>query len=70
MTAYGTTFRATRVLMNVVSGIAVVVDNRRRVAAHPPNTAALILKTALTGPAIPASAAGLLSPPSSLLSRS
>ncbi|WP_245603705.1 hypothetical protein [Intrasporangium oryzae] len=43
--------------LHLLSGIAIVADNRRRVAAHPPTTAAVVLKTALTGVAIAASAA-------------
>ena len=43
--------------LHLLSGIAIVADNRRRVAAHPPTTAAVILKTALTGAAVAASAA-------------
>ena len=43
--------------LHLLSGIAIVADNRRRVVAHPPTTAAVVLKTALTGVAVAASAA-------------
>jgi hypothetical protein len=43
--------------LHLLSGIAIVADNRRRVVAHPPTTTAVILKTALTGVAVAASAA-------------
>jgi uncharacterized membrane protein len=42
---------------HLLSGIAIVLDNRRRVLAHPPTTTAVVLKTALTGVAVAASAA-------------
>jgi hypothetical protein len=43
--------------LHLLSGIAIVADNRRRVVAHRPTTAAVIAKTALTGAAVLASAA-------------
>ena len=43
--------------LHLLSGIAIVADNRRRVAMHPPTTTAVVLKTALTGVAVAASAA-------------
>ena len=42
--------------LHLVSGIAILADNRRRVARHRPTTAAVILKTALTGTAVMVSA--------------
>jgi uncharacterized membrane protein len=41
--------------LHLLSGLAIVADNRRRVVAHPPTTTAVILKTALTGMAVAAS---------------
>ena len=38
-------------------GIAILADNRNRVATHPPTTASVVAKTALTGAAVAASAA-------------
>ncbi|GAA4114974.1 hypothetical protein GCM10022415_11200 [Knoellia locipacati] len=46
--------------LHVLSGLAIVADNRRRTLAHPPTTAAVVLKTALTGAALAASAAAYL----------
>ena len=43
--------------LHVLSGLAIVADNRNRVVAHPPTTVAVVTKTALTGAAIAASAA-------------
>ena len=43
--------------LHLLSGIAIIADNRRRVAAHPPTATAVVLKAALTGVAITASAA-------------
>jgi len=43
--------------LHLLSGIAIVADNRRRVLTHPPTAAAVVLKTALTGVAVAASAA-------------
>ena len=45
---------------HVLSGLAIVADNRRRTLAHPPTTAAVVLKTTLTGAAIAASGAASL----------
>jgi hypothetical protein len=43
--------------LHLLSGIAVLADNRRRVLAHPPTATAVILKTALTGAAVASSIA-------------
>ena len=43
--------------LHLLSGIAIVADNRRRVVAHRPTTAAVVAKTALTGAAVLASGA-------------
>ena len=43
--------------LHLLSGLAIVADNRRRVLAHPPTTAAVVVKTALTFAAVAASAA-------------
>jgi uncharacterized membrane protein len=43
--------------LHLLSGIGIVLDNRRRIAAHSPTTTAVVLKTALTGAAVAASAA-------------
>ena len=43
--------------VHLLSGLAIVADNKRRVAVHPPTTAAVVVKTALTGVALVASAA-------------
>ena len=43
--------------LHLLSGIAILADNRNRVATHPPTTAAVVAKTALTGAAVAASAA-------------
>ena len=45
------------VALHLLSGLAIVADNRRRTALHPPTLAAVVLKTALTGAAVAASAA-------------
>ncbi|RYB93222.1 hypothetical protein EUA93_01950 [Nocardioides oleivorans] len=45
------------VALHLVSGLAIVADNRRRVVAHPPTTVAVGLKTALTAAAVASSAA-------------
>ena len=42
--------------LHLLSGLAILADNRRRVVGHPPTAAAVILKTALTGTAIMVSA--------------
>ena len=43
--------------LHLLSGIAILADNRNRVATHPPTTASVVAKTALTGAAVAASAA-------------
>lgn len=43
--------------LHLLSGIAIVADNRHRVIAHPPTMTAVVIKTALTGVAVGASAA-------------
>ena len=43
--------------LHVLSGLAIVADNRNRVVAHPPTTAAVVAKTTLTAAAVAASAA-------------
>jgi len=42
--------------LHLLSGLAILADNRRRVVGHPPTAAAVVLKTALTGAAIMVSA--------------
>lgn len=42
--------------LHLLSGIAILADNRRRVVEHRPTTAAVVLKTALTGAAVVVSA--------------
>ena len=42
--------------LHLLSGIAILADNRRRVVAHRPTATAVVLKTALTGAAIVVSA--------------
>ena len=43
--------------LHLLSGLAILADNRNRVVAHPPTTASVVAKTALTGAAVAASAA-------------
>ena len=43
--------------LHLLSGLAIVADNRRRTLTHPPTTAAVVMKTALTGAALAASGA-------------
>lgn len=43
--------------LHLLTGLAIVADNRNRVLAHPPTTAAVVAKTAVTGAAIASSAA-------------
>ena len=43
--------------LHLLSGIAILADNRRRVVAHRPTSVAVVAKTALTGAAVAASAA-------------
>lgn len=42
--------------LHLLSGIAILADNRRRVVEHRPTAAAVVLKTALTGAAVVVSA--------------
>lgn len=44
------------VALHLLSGVGILADNRRRVLAHRPTTVAVVLKTALTGLAVAASA--------------
>lgn len=46
--------------LHLLSGLAIVADNRRRTIAHPPTTAAVVVKTTLTGAALAASGAAYL----------
>lgn len=46
--------------LHLLSGLAILADNRRRTVLHPPTTAAVVLKTALTGTAVAASVAAYL----------
>ncbi|MEO6021310.1 MAG: hypothetical protein ABIP45_13780 [Knoellia sp.] len=46
--------------LHLLSGLAILADNRRRTVLHPPTTAGVIVKTALTGAALGASAAAYL----------
>ena len=43
--------------LHLLSGIAILADNRRRVMTHAPTTTAVLLKSALTGVALATSAA-------------
>jgi uncharacterized membrane protein len=43
--------------LHLLSGLAIVADNRRRTLAHPPTTAAVLAKTTLTAVAVAATAA-------------
>jgi putative copper export protein len=43
--------------LHLLSGVAILADNRRRVVAHRPTSIAVVAKTALTGAALAASAA-------------
>lgn len=45
------------IALHLVSGLAILADNRNRVTAHPPTTAAVVVKTLVTGAAVAASAA-------------
>jgi uncharacterized membrane protein len=49
--------QGTAIGVHLVSGVAILADNRRRVVAHTPTTLAVVAKTALTGAAVLASAA-------------
>src|SRR5689334_21242799 len=48
--------QGTAIALHLLSGVAILADNRRRVLEHRPTAVAVILKTALTGAAIVASA--------------
>jgi len=43
--------------LHLVSGLAILADNRNRVVAHPPTTIVVVAKTALTAAAVASSAA-------------
>ncbi|WP_210650318.1 hypothetical protein [Nocardioides sp. SYSU D00065] len=43
--------------LHLLSGLAIVADNRNRVVAHPPTTIATVAKTVLTGAAVASTAA-------------
>ena len=43
--------------VHLLSGVAILADNRRRTLAHPPTTVAVLIKTGLTMAAVAASAA-------------
>ncbi len=43
--------------LHLLTGLAIMADNRNRVVAHPPTTAAVVAKTAVTAAAIASSAA-------------
>jgi len=45
------------IALHLLSGLAIIADNRRRTLVHPPTQAAVVAKTALTGVALAASAA-------------
>lgn len=45
------------IALHLLSGLAIVGDNRRRTLSHPPTTKAVALKTVLTGSAVAASGA-------------
>ncbi len=45
------------IALHLVSGIAILADNRRRTLSHTPTTVAVLAKTALTGAALAASVA-------------
>lgn len=49
--------QGTAIAAHLLSGMAIIGDNRRRVALHPPTSAAVAAKTALTGVALAATAA-------------
>ncbi len=48
------------IALHLASGLAIVADNRRRTLLHPPTTAAVGIKTALTAAAVAASAVAYL----------
>lgn len=43
--------------LHLLSGLAILADNRHRVVSHPPTSGAVVAKTGLTGAAVAASAA-------------
>lgn len=43
--------------LHLLSGLGIIADNRRRTLVHPPTQAAVVVKTALTGAALAATAA-------------
>lgn len=45
------------IALHLLTGLAIVADNRNRVAAHPTTTAAVVAKTTLTGAALASTAA-------------
>jgi hypothetical protein len=45
------------IALHLLTGLAIVADNRNRVAVHPPTTAAVVAKTTLTGAALASTAA-------------
>jgi len=47
--------QGTAIGLHLLSGLAIVADNRRRIVAHTPTRAAVVAKTALTGVALLAS---------------
>ena len=49
--------QGTAIGLHLLSGLAILGDNRRRVAAHRPTTLAVVAKTTVTGAALAASAA-------------
>ena len=48
------------IALHLLSGLAIVADNRRRALLHPPSSAAVVAKTALTGAALAATGAAYL----------
>jgi len=48
------------IALHLLSGLAIVADNRRRAVLHPPTSAAVVAKTALTGAALAATGAAYL----------
>lgn len=45
------------IALHLLTGLAIVADNKHRVVAHPPTTAAVVAKTALTAAAVASTAA-------------
>ncbi len=45
------------IALHLVSGLAILADNRNRVVSHPPTTAAVVAKTVLTAAALASTAA-------------